>query len=122
MNPNGKQVKRLTHTKVDPLLQGLFPTAWSANGKRLLAEFGGQDTSYAVARQPPDRRPEADRSKATASRASSAPRSPPTARTVLGYTGGFEPGPSHDVATVPYGGGKAEGPGQERLRTRLELA
>jgi hypothetical protein len=25
----------------------------------------------------------------------------------FGFTGGFEPGPNHAVATVPYGGGKA---------------
>ena len=48
MNPNGKGVTRLTHTKVDQLLQGLYPTEWSANGNRLLAQFEGQDTSYAV--------------------------------------------------------------------------
>jgi len=48
MNERGKGVKRLTHTKVGPLLQGLTPTDWSANGRRILAEFGGQDTSYAV--------------------------------------------------------------------------
>ena len=52
MNPAGKQVRRLTHTNVDPLLQGLYPTAWSANGKRLLAEFDGQDTTYAVTVNP----------------------------------------------------------------------
>ena len=52
MNPNGTGEKRLTHTKVGQLLLGLFPTAWSANGKRLLAEFGGQDTSYAVTVNP----------------------------------------------------------------------
>jgi Tol biopolymer transport system component len=48
MRSSGKGVKRLTHTKVPPLLQGLFPTDWSASGSRLLAEFEGQDTSYAV--------------------------------------------------------------------------
>ena len=48
MNERGKGVKRLTHTKVGPLLQGLTPTDWSADGRRILAEFGGQDTSYAV--------------------------------------------------------------------------
>ena len=57
INPNGKGLKRLTHTKVDPLLQGLFPTEWSANGSRLLAEFEGQDTSYAVTVNPKTRRP-----------------------------------------------------------------
>ena len=52
MNENGKAVKRLTHTTVPQLTQGLFPTAWSASGNQLLAEFGGQDTSYAVAVNP----------------------------------------------------------------------
>ena len=28
--------------------------------------------------------------------------------TVLGYSGGAEPGPNHDVSTIPYGGGKAK--------------
>ena len=28
--------------------------------------------------------------------------------TVLGFTGGFEPGPNHRVATIPYGGGKVK--------------
>ena len=49
---NGKGGKRLTHTNVDPLLQGLYPTQWSADGSRLLAEFEGQDTSYAVTVNP----------------------------------------------------------------------
>ncbi len=52
MNANGTQQKRLTHTNVGPLLTGLIPTEWSANGQRLLAEFGGQDTSYAVTVNP----------------------------------------------------------------------
>jgi hypothetical protein len=52
MSSNGKGLKRLTHTKVPPLLQGLFPTDWSANGSRLLAEFEGQDVSFAVGVNP----------------------------------------------------------------------
>ena len=28
--------------------------------------------------------------------------------TVLGSTGGFEPGPDHTVSTIPYGGGKTK--------------
>ena len=27
---------------------------------------------------------------------------------MLGSTGGFDPGPDHNVAAVPYGGGKAK--------------
>ncbi len=104
MNERGKHVKRLTHTKVDQLLQGLFPTAWSGNGKRILAEFGGQDTSYAVgvnavtgAQKPVV--------KATESGFVGAALSS-DGKTVLGYVGGFDPGNKHQVVTVPFTGGK----------------
>lgn len=104
MNPEGKRVKRLTHTKVDPLLSGLSPTEWSANGKRLLAEFGGQDTTYAVAVNP----------KAGAERTLTPEREVGFVGTalskdgkfVLGSIGGFEPGPGHKVVSIPYTGGK----------------
>lgn len=104
MNPNGKGVKRLTHTKVDPLLLGLFPTEWSADGSRLLTEFQGQDTSYAVTVNPKTgaQRPlHKTGEQGFVGTALSADGS-----TVLGFTGGFEPEPNHDIATVPYGGGK----------------
>ena len=104
MNPSGKGVRRLTDTKVGPLLLGLFPTEWSADGKRLLAEFQGQDTSYAVVVNPvtgaqwPLHKTGEQGFVGTALSADGS--------TVLGFTGGFEPGPNHDVATVPYAGGK----------------
>jgi Tol biopolymer transport system component len=108
MNPNGGQVKRLTHTDVDPLSLGLSPTEWSANGRRLLAEFGGQDTSYAVtvnpqtgAQKPLDKMGDGEQGfVGTALSGDGA--------AVLGFTGGFEPGPGHDVATIPYSGGKTK--------------
>jgi len=104
MNPNGKQVKRLTRTKVEPLLAGLSPTAWSANGSRLLTEFGGQDTTYAVTVNP----------KTGAERALTKEREvgfvgtalSSDGKLVLGSLGGFEPGPDHKVVTIPYAGGK----------------
>lgn len=104
MNPQGKGVKRLTHTKVPQLLQGLFPTDWSADGARLLAQFEGQDTSYAVTVNPVTgaQRPVAEVGEngfvGTALSADG--------RLVLGSTGGFDPSGGHEVATVPYGGGK----------------
>ncbi len=105
MNPQGKGVKRLTHTKVPPLLQGLFPTDWSADGKRLLTEFQGQDTSYAVVVNPKTgaQRPVAGTGETGfAGTALSADGS-----LVLGFNGGFDPGlKNHKVQTVPYGGGK----------------
>jgi Tol biopolymer transport system component len=104
MSSAGGGVRRLTHTRVGPLLQGLVPTQWSADGSRLLAEFGGQDTSYAVAVNP----------RTGSQHALTRQREvgfvgaglSPNGRLVLGSIGGFEPGPGHDVATVPYGGGR----------------
>jgi Tol biopolymer transport system component len=106
MNADGKGVKRLTHTEVDPLTQGLYPTAWSASGKQLLAEYGGQDTSYAVAVNPK-----------TGAETSLSPGNTETGfvgvaltangKTVLGYLGGYEgPGSQLKIASVPFGGGK----------------
>jgi Tol biopolymer transport system component len=104
MKTDGSGVKRLTHTKVGPLLSGLSPTEWSANGRRLLAEFGGQDTSYAVTVNP----------KTGAERALTKEREVGFVGTalsfdgkvVLGSIGGFEPGPGHKVVSIPYAGGK----------------
>ncbi|HUC00472.1 MAG TPA: hypothetical protein VMS11_11650 [Solirubrobacterales bacterium] len=101
MNESGGQVKRLTHTKVDPLLQGLFPTAWSGNGKRILAQFGGQDTSYAVGvnAQTGAQKPviEATEEGLVGSAISF------NGQTVFGYEGGFDPGLRHNVVSVTGG-------------------
>jgi len=108
MNPNGTGQKRLTNTRVDPLLLGLVPTEWSANGRKLLAEFVGQDTSYAVAVNPQTgaQRPLDKMGDGEQGFVGTALSSDGT--TVLGFTGGFEPGPTHRVATIPYGGGKVK--------------
>jgi Tol biopolymer transport system component len=106
MSPNGKGVKRLTHTKVDPLLQGLFPTAWSAGGNQLLAEFEGQDTSYAVEVNPKTGAEKPVAKAAEQGFVGTALSS--DGKFVLGYTGGFDPGAKHDVMSVPYAGGKGK--------------
>lgn len=105
MNPQGKGVKRLTRTKVGPLLRGLFPTDWSADGTRLLAEFGGQDTSYAVVVNPKTgaQRPVAG----TGETGFVGTDLSADGTLVLGFNGGFDPGlRNHKVQTVPYAGGK----------------
>jgi Tol biopolymer transport system component len=104
IDASGGQVKRLTHTKVEPLLFGLSPTQWSASGKQLLTEFGGQDTTYAVTVNPKtgaERTLTRERETGFVGTALSADGS-----TVLGSIGGFEPGPGHKVVTIPYAGGK----------------
>ena len=106
MDPLGKSVHRLTHTNVDPLLQGLFPSDWSASGNQLLTEFEGQDTSYAVKVNPKTggQKPVAQAGEqgfvgTAISR---------DGKFVLGYTGGFDPGLAHNVLSVPYAGGKGK--------------
>lgn len=99
MNAAGKQVRRLTHTKVGPLLLGLSPTDWSSNGRRLLAQFGGQDTSYAVTVNP---RTGAQHTLVGAGeRGFIGTALDAAGKLVLGTIGAFEP-TTHDVATVPY--------------------
>jgi Tol biopolymer transport system component len=104
ISSTGGKVKRLTHTKVEPLLSGLSPTEWSANGNRLLAEFGGQDTSYAVTVNPrtgAERALTKEREVGFVGTALSG-----DGKLVLGSLGGFEPGPGHKVVSIPYAGGK----------------
>jgi Tol biopolymer transport system component len=45
--PDGSGLRRITRTRPRFLLAGLSPLAWSADGSRLAAEYGGQDTSEA---------------------------------------------------------------------------
>jgi Tol biopolymer transport system component len=105
MGVDGTGVRRLTRTRVGQLLQGLTPTEWSADGTRLLAEFGGQDTSYAETVNPgtgahrPVVRPAEDGFVGTDLTADGS--------TILGATGGYEPQTKHDVVAIPYGGGAA---------------
>ncbi len=104
MKAEGGEVRRLTHTRVGPLSLGLFPTAWSAEGKHLLAEFEGQDTSYAVGvdyrtgRQHPI--------AAVGERGFVGTAISGDGETVLGYTGGFDPQAPHNVAVAPFAGGR----------------
>ena len=103
MGADGSAVRRLTRTRVGQLLQGLTPTAWSADGTRLLAQFGGQDTSYAETVNPatgahhPVIKAVENGLVATDLSADGS--------TILGAIGGFEPSARHDVVAVPYGGG-----------------
>ena len=108
MNQLGAQVKRLTHTKVGQLTQGLYPTEWSESGNRLLAEFEGQDTSYAVTVNPRTGAEKALDKTNHGEQGFVGTALSKDGSTVLGFTGGFEPGPNHAVATIPYAGGKAK--------------
>jgi Tol biopolymer transport system component len=49
MRPDGSHRVQITHMKIPTLVSGLAPLQISANGKHLLASYGGQDTSQAWA-------------------------------------------------------------------------
>jgi Tol biopolymer transport system component len=106
MSSSGKGVKRLTHTNVPQLLQGLVPTDWSASGNQLLAEFEGQDTSYAVAVNP---KTGAQRAVAESGESGFVGAALSAGgEEILGSTGGFDPGAKHNVVSVPYANGRVK--------------
>jgi Tol biopolymer transport system component len=102
----GARLRRLTHVAVGPLVQGLVPLAFSANGSRLLAEFEGQDTSgaYAVALASGRARSVTAHGLQVQGAGISS-----DGRTLLVDEDAFEQPPSHGhVATVPFAGGRSK--------------
>jgi Tol biopolymer transport system component len=103
MNPDGSGDHQLTHDRVPFLLTGLVPTDWSDDGTRLLAQFGGQDTTYAVTVNPASGR---ERIVGRASQSIVGTALSHDGSTILGYTGGaFEDPKLQNTITAPYDGG-----------------
>jgi Tol biopolymer transport system component len=102
--PDGSGRRQLTHDRVPFLLTGLTATAWSADGTRLLAQFGGQDTTYAVAVDPATG---AERVLGSKSQGFFASALSHDGSSVLGTLGGPIFGSRARVVTVPYAGGRA---------------
>ena len=103
VRPSGAGAHQLTHVRPGFLLSGLTPTDWSADGRRLLAEFGGQDTSYAVAVNPVTGhvRRISRFAEGIVGEALSA-----DGTSVLATSGGPD-NPRANVVTIPYAGGRA---------------
>lgn len=104
MAPDGSGPRQLTRGRIPFLLTGLTPTAWSADGTRLLAEFGGQDTSYPVTVDPVTGAQRAIGQRSRVGIVGDGLSKDGT--TILAHTGGFEYGESSNVVTVPYAGGR----------------
>lgn len=102
VRPDGTRLHRLTRTNVPFLLTGLTATEFSADGTRLLAEFGGQDTSFAETVSPSSGR------QHTVGRLADGIvgyRLSSDGRSILAATGGYDPAGRHDVVSIPYVGG-----------------
>jgi Tol biopolymer transport system component len=104
MRPDGGGVHQLTHMRIPTLLSGLTATAWSADGSRLLAEYGGQDTSEAWTVEVASGRVRdvTGRFDGVIGQALSADGS-----TVLVQRGYFDDPQHQSVATIPFRGGRA---------------
>jgi Tol biopolymer transport system component len=106
MNEDGERISQVTRTKVSPLAVGLAPIAFSANGARLLTEYGGEDQSYAVAVSLVTGK-ERSLSPGNSETGLQAAAISPDGETVLGDEGrGFGGNPHPKVVTVPWSGGK----------------
>ena len=118
IKPDGSGRRQLTHDRVPFLLTGLTPTDWSADGTRLLTQFGGQDTTYAVTVNPVSGR---ERIVGKASQGIVGTSLSLDGSTILGYTGGaFEDQNKENTITVPYTGRQADRAREARLLPGLE--
>jgi Tol biopolymer transport system component len=106
VNPDGSGSRKLTHQHAAFLLSGPTPLDWSADGTRLLAEFGGQDTSYGEGVDVATGRVHVLTHVRAVEFGLVAGGISRDGTTVIGATGGFDPGSRHNVVTVPFAGGK----------------
>jgi Tol biopolymer transport system component len=104
IQPDGGSLRRITALKIPDLVSGLVPLELSENGKRLIAEFVGQDTSVGFAVNPKSGKVRA--LSRDAENGFVAADLTADGRTVLGTTGGPDPNNKHNVVTMPYTGGK----------------
>ena len=104
IQPDGGSLRRITSVKIPPLFSGLVPLDMSSDGKRLVAELEGQDTSAGFAVNPANGKVRAlTRDFENGFVAANLSED---GKTVLGHTGGPDPTNKHNVVTMPYRGGK----------------
>jgi hypothetical protein len=104
IQPDGGSLRRITSLRIPNLVSGLVPLEVSTNGRRLLANFVGQDTEVAFRVNTVTGKAKAldtDFENGLVGFDLSA-----DGRTVLGHTGGPNPFARHNVVTIPYRGGE----------------
>jgi Tol biopolymer transport system component len=101
--PDGSGGRALTKDRVPYLMTGYTPTSWSADGMRLLAQFNGQDTSYAIAVDAVTGAKHVIGTKAENGIAGT--QLSADGSTVLGYSYGFDSDLPQEVVTVPWQNG-----------------
>ncbi|HET8755726.1 MAG TPA: hypothetical protein VFM58_06945 [Solirubrobacteraceae bacterium] len=104
IQPDGGSLRRITKLRIPDLASGLVPLEMAANGKRMIAQYTGQDIALGF-------RVNANTGKVHAlgefgEDGFVAADLTADGRTVLGTSGGADPNNRHHVVTMPYRGGK----------------
>lgn len=105
VDPDGGQPRRLTRDRPGRLLSGLTATAWSPDGRRMLAQFGGQDTSWLVTLDPASGRQRTIGPKGSGKTGFTGVRLSKDGSTILAQRGGAPDQMRSDVIALPYDGG-----------------
>jgi Tol biopolymer transport system component len=100
--PDGSGARALTTLTIPYLMFGLTPLAWSADGTRLVAEYGGQDYGLGYTVDVTTGAAKGVGKKGSMIDAYGISRD---GTTVLAAKGGIDPQGPHDVVTIPWGGG-----------------
>ena len=98
MTASADRVRRVTKTKVPEGVSGLLPLEWSADGRRLIAQYVGQDVRVGFTVNPFTGRTRALRGKVAFDLAADG-------ATILIQSGGADPAARHNILSAPYGGG-----------------
>lgn len=98
-------LRRLTKLKIPNLVSGLVPLEASANSRRLLAVFSGQDSELGFTVQTRTGKTRS-LSKDDFEHGTVGFDLSRDGRRILGHTGGPDPQAAHDVVSLPYRGGK----------------
>jgi Tol biopolymer transport system component len=101
MDVGGRQERRITVTKVPSGVSGLLPIEWSADGRRLIAQYVGANVRVGFTINPNSGGTRSLRRKVAFDLASDG-------SAVLMQSGGIDPAARHNVYAAPYAGGESE--------------
>jgi hypothetical protein len=98
MTSQGRRARRVTVTKVPEGVSGLLPIEWSADGRRLIAQYVGEDVRVGFTVNP-------FRGGTRSLRRKVAFDLSADGTTVLTHSGGADPAAKHNIYAAPYDGG-----------------
>lgn len=101
MTDTGDRVRRVTKTKVPDGVSGLLPIEFSGDGRRLIAQYVGQEVRVGFTVNPFTGRSRSLRGKVAFALAADG-------SDVLSQSGGADPAARHNLYSAPYAGGPSK--------------